>query len=158
MNKLDRLMGQDEHGSKQVVLSCRHVYMAHKIKLYQIQNNVEPEWAVTADPALDLPQDILSTLQGLNIESLADLNLNSEDFQTSCARELEQLAQSIGVESLQQLLDYLAMQNVEGKGGQQYGNQPEAAFNKNDLQLENQQLSPDSNESLINQLKQMDSE
>lgn len=70
---------------------------------------------------------------------------------------VEQLAQSLGgPESLQQILDYLAMHNTE-KSGQQPDEQSDA-YNKNDLQLENEEMTPDSNESLLNQLKQMDSE
>lgn len=38
---------------------------------------------------MEIPQDILNTLQGLNIESLADFNM--EDIQI-----VEQLAQNLG--------------------------------------------------------------
>lgn len=61
VKKLEEMTIKNEDAEDTVMLGCRHVYIAHQIKLYQIQNDVEQEWA-TGEQSLDVPSDLLNTL------------------------------------------------------------------------------------------------
>ena len=83
--------------------SCRHIYLAHSVKLYQIKNNVQRELA--QDLFTGIPEkELMATLkEALNHENLSDLNF--EDLS-----KLDQLAESFGgIENLRQFLEVLAV-------------------------------------------------
>lgn len=44
-DKLKSLLDKNVKGSKESMRSCRHVYLAHSIKLYHIKHNIQQEFA-----------------------------------------------------------------------------------------------------------------